>query len=144
MKLDRIRERLKIVVLGVCAVAAVFFSASVNGTPQVAECSSGKLSAKLTGWVIENKMPSGKAEYSLSDKSALMVSVDSVNLPDGTTLAVYDGDDHLGDLPGLKGGVSTATLATSKALSEGALIRVMKEDVWVLSGDQTCSKEQPK
>ena len=94
MKFDRIRERLKIVVLGVCAVAAVFFSASVNGTPQVAECSSGKLSAKLTGWVIENKMPSGNAEYVVGDKAGLKVSVNSVNLPDGTTLVVFDGDDR--------------------------------------------------
>jgi hypothetical protein len=141
MELYRLRVRVKIAIFAACVFAAAMFVNTVSGTTQTVGCSNGKLSAKLTGWMIDSKMPHGMAEYAVSDKTTLKVSVDSVNHPDGTILAVFDGDDRLGNLPELKDGVSEITITTSKPLSEGARIRVMKEDMPILSGNLACSKE---
>lgn len=144
MELCRLRERFKIVAFGVCVFAAALLANTVSGTTQIAECSSGKLSAKLTGWAIEGKMPRGSAEYVMGEGAAIKVTLESVNLSDGTVLAVFDGDNHIGDMPALKGGNVTGSIATTKALSEGSYIKVMNEDLPIVTGGLSCSKEGPK
>ena len=144
MELYRLRERVKVAVFVVGVFALAIFANTVSGTTQTAECADGKLSANLTGWMIDNQMPRGTAEFSAADKNSLKVAVESVNFPDGTILVVFNGDDRLGNLPELKEGVSEMTIPMSKALSEGAKIRVLREDRPIVSGNMACTKQESK
>jgi hypothetical protein len=144
MELYRLRERVKFALSAAGVFAAAIFANTVSGTTKTAECAGGKLSANLTGWMIDSKMPRGKAEFSAADKNTLKVSVDSVNFPDGSVLVIFNGDDRVGNMPELKGGVSEALITMPKPLSEGARIRILREDRPVVSGDLACSKAESK
>jgi len=100
-------------------------------------CSSGKLSASLTGWMMDNEMPTGNAGFD-ADKNQLSVSVASVKLPDGTKLEVLIGDKKVGELEGLAKGESKGVITVDKDLSEGARVRILNDKRPVVSGNLTC------
>ena len=100
-------------------------------------CTSGKLSASLTGWMMKNQMPSGTAGFD-ADKNQLSVAVDNVNLSDGTKLEVLIGDKKVGELDGLAKGESKAQITLEKDLSAGDRVRILNDKRPVVSGNLTC------
>jgi hypothetical protein len=109
---------------------------SARTTEVATTCPSGHSEARLTGWVLNNKTPSGVATYNESAR-LLEVSVDSVGLPDGTVLLVFSGDDRIGQLPPLKDGAATGTI--TRSLAEGARVRVIDDDRPIVSANLECT-----
>jgi hypothetical protein len=104
-------------------------------------CTDGKLSAKLTGWMMNEEMPSGTAGFN-TEKNLLTVTVESVNLPDGTKLAVLIGEKRIGELEALAKGGSKGEISLDKDLAEGDRIRVFHDKVPVVSGNLVCESNQ--
>lgn len=102
---------------------------------KVAPCPSGHSVARLTGWMLNEKMPIGTAHY---DEAAqkLEVSVDSVGLPDGSRLTVLNGDDRIGELSALAAGKATVTV--TGALKQGDRVRILQGDRPIVSGNLKC------
>src|SRR5687767_7441610 len=96
-----------LVALSTVIVATVVAEDSRNYLAGIAAessiCPSGQSSARLTGWMLNNKTPMGTATYTESGKN-LEVTVSAVNLPDGTRLSVLDGENRIGELSPLKSG----------------------------------------
>jgi hypothetical protein len=104
-------------------------------------CTEGKLSANLTGWMMNEEMPKGSAGFD-KEKNQLTVSVESVKLPDGTKLAVLIGEKRIGELGALANGGSKGEIKLDKALSEGDRVRVLHDKVPVVSGNLVCESNQ--
>jgi len=100
-------------------------------------CTNGKLSASLTGWMMNNEMPTGTAGFD-ADKKQLSVSVTSVKLPDGTKLEVLIGDKKIGELDGLAKGESKGQITIDRDLSAGDRVRILNDKRPVVSGNLTC------
>ena len=100
-------------------------------------CTDGKLSASLTGWMMNNEMPNGTAGFD-ADKNQLSVSVESVKLPDGTKLEVLIGDKKIGELESLTKGEAKGQLTLAKDLSEGSRVRILNDKRPVVSGNMVC------
>ncbi|HTK38622.1 MAG TPA: hypothetical protein VL325_09030 [Pyrinomonadaceae bacterium] len=116
-----------------------YSSLNAQSSRQAADdgCSSGKLSASLTGWMMDNEMPTGAAGFD-ADKKQLSVSVESVKLPDGTKLEVLIGDKKVGELNGLAKGESKGQITLDRDLSAGDRIRILNDKRPVVSGNLTC------
>ena len=113
---------------------------SLNAQPSQAAydgCTSGKLSASLTGWMMKNQMPNGNAEFD-AEKNQLTVTVGQVSLPDGTKLEVLIGDKKVGELDGLAKGASKGQITLDKDLSAGERVRILNDKRPVVSGNLTC------
>lgn len=128
--------------IAVVAWAAFPFSTSFlgelnNASSGAFQCPSGYASARLTGWRLNNETPSGTAQYNESSRS-LQVSVESVALPDGRVLSVLIGDEPIGQLQPLKGGMATGSI--TRQLPEGARVRVFDEDRPIVSANLQCSQ----
>jgi hypothetical protein len=128
--------------------AAIALPLSFFGSPgarpaniQSGGCTNGKLSANLTGWMMNEEMPKGNAGFE-TDKNQLTVSVESVKLPDGTKLAVLIGDKRIGELGALAKGESKAEITLDKNLSEGDRVRILHDKTPVVSGNLVCEKTQ--
>ena len=100
-------------------------------------CTNGKLSASLTGWMMNNEMPNGTAGFD-ADKNQLSVSVESVKLPDGTKLEVLIGDKKIGELESLAKGEAKGQITLDKDLSEGSRVRILNDKRPVVSGNMVC------
>ena len=117
---------------------SLFASLKAQSSPVAVDtCSSGKLSASLTGWMMNDELPNGSAAFD-AEKNQLTVSVESVKLPDGTKLEILIGDKKIGELDGLTKGESKAQITLEKDLSEGARVRVLSDKRPVVSGNLTC------
>lgn len=116
-------------------------AANESASESPMSCPSGRAAARLTGWTLNEKTPVGRAEYDESAKS-LEVTVESVALPDGTRLAVFIGEEKIGDMEPLKQGV--ATFVVSKTLADGAAVLVFDADRPIVSANLQCVKNGPK
>jgi len=116
-----------------------FFSSLKAQTTQSVDdtCTSGKLSASLTGWMMKNQMSNGTAAFD-ADKNQLSVMVDQVSLPDGTKLEVLVGDKKVGELDGLAKGESKGQITLEKDLAAGDRVRILNDKRPVVSGNLTC------
>ena len=126
-------------------IAAPVFSilktdAATPASAAIAPCPSGRSVARLTGWMMNNKMPVGKAIYDQQSQK-LEVSVNSVALPDGSQLSVLAGDNRIGELKALTGGSAAATI--NRNLKEGSRVRILDNDRPVVSGNLVCDNSQP-
>ena len=110
-------------------------SASGKTDDRGADCPSGKFAAKLTGWSLGGKFPSGSATFD-AGTNQLQVSVESVNLPDGKMLAVLIGEDRIGEIGSLSKGSARGLI--TRALSEGDKVRVFDGERPIVSGTLTC------
>ena len=110
-------------------------SASAKTDYRVAQCPSGKFEAKLTGWSLGGKFPSGSATFD-AGTNQLEVSVESVNLPDGKILTVLIGEDRIGEMGSLSKGSARGTI--SRTLTDGDRVRVFDADRPIVSGSLTC------
>lgn len=121
-------------------VLPLSFFSSLNAQPsKIGDdgCTSGKLSASLTGWMMKNEMPNGTAGFD-EGKNQLSVTVDHVSLPDGTKLEVLIGDKKVGELDGLAKGESKGQITLGKDLSAGDRVRILNDKRPVVSGNLTC------
>lgn len=100
-------------------------------------CASGQLSATLTGWPMDGKYPTGSAEYNLASKQ-LTVTAASVPLGDGTKLAVLIGDDRIGEMEPLKGGVAKAVITVNRDIGEDSRVRVLNGEMPIVSANLSC------
>ena len=110
-------------------------SASAETDYPVAQCPSGKFEAKLTGWSLGGKFPSGSATFD-AGTNQLEVSVESVNLPDGKILTVLIGEDRIGEMGSLSKGSARGII--TRTLAEGDRVRVFDADRPIVSGNLTC------
>lgn len=134
--LSRLTVRPGLLVLAVCLIALYGTNLSTSALSQT-ECSSGKLAATLTGWSIDGKTPKGRAEFS---GGRLNVTVNSVNMDDGTKLFVFVNDDRIGEMSALKDGAAEVSVNMPKA-EEGAYIMIKSaEDRPIVSAGLACSK----
>jgi hypothetical protein len=131
---------------GVAVLLAAMAFVPMNAEPQTNVesqtadvCTSGKLSGRLTGWMMDGELPSGQAGFD-AEKNVLEVSVESVNLKDGTRLFVYINDKKIGQLDGLAKGVTKSAITLSEDLDEGSRVRVLSGDRPIVSGNVTCEK----
>ena len=139
------RASMIVVFAALAWIAAPVFSilktdAATPAAAAIAPCPSGRSAARLTGWMMNNKMPVGKASYD-EQSQRLEVSVDSVSLPDGHQLAVLVGDNRIGELKALSGGSAAATI--NRIVKEGSRVRVLDDDRPVVSGNLVCDNSQP-
>ncbi len=104
-----------------------------------AQCTSGAMTANLTGWTLNNVFPKGEAVFNAKTKQ-LKVKVSSVKLDDGTSLKVEADGDEAGSLPALKDGAAEMSFTISKSLDEGDRVRVVDDERPIVSGDLVCSK----
>jgi hypothetical protein len=98
-------------------------------------CPSGRSAARLTGWMLNNKTPVGKASFDEGTKS-LEVTVESVALPDGTRLSVLIGEEKIGDMEPLKDG--SARVVLTRAVADQARVRVLNADRPIVSANLQC------
>lgn len=110
-------------------------SASGKLDDRRSQCPSGKFEAKLTGWSLGGKFPSGTATFD-ADTNQLEVAVESVDLPDGKVLAVLIGDDRIGEMGSLNKGSARGII--NRTLAEGDRVRVFDADRPIVSGSLTC------
>lgn len=120
----------------------VGYFAAYGTSPQFQTCTSGKMSAKLTGWMLNNKMPSGTAEYDESTRQ-LKVTVSGVAVADGTELDVLIGDDRVGKMPGLKNQTADATISLQQSLKAGDRVRVFNDERPIVSQNLACVAVTP-
>ena len=100
-----------------------------------AQCPSGKFTARLTGWAIDGRLPSGSATFDTAT-NRLEVTVESVNLPDGKVLSVLIGEERIGDIGTLTG--NSAKGSIGRTVKEGDRVRVFDADRPIVSGNLVC------
>lgn len=132
--------RYAVLVIAIAAwIALPIFSHLISASDRTddrgAQCPSGKFEAKLTGWSLGGKFPSGSATFD-AGTNQLEVSVESVNLPDGKILAVLIGDDRIGEIGPLSKGSARGII--TRTLAEGDRVRVFDADRPIVSGSLTC------
>ncbi len=141
MKIETLSGAVLILLATFAWISVPVYSSLISDAEQtVTQCQSGKLSAQLTGWTLNNNTPSGTANFDESTKQ-LTVAIESVDLPDGRELSVLISDDKIGEFSTLKNGSATVTI--SHELSEGARVRVFDDDRPIVSGNLICEKVQP-
>jgi hypothetical protein len=126
--------------LTLAIVAWIGLPTSFSFDIQTAACPSGLSQANLTGWMLNGKMPSGTASYNSNTKQ-LDVSVESIGLPDGTTLQVLKGDDRIGQIGPLVGGKANGTVTA--VLDDGARVRVFDGERPLVSANLVCVAATP-
>ncbi len=114
-----------------------------NTNAPLAPCPSGKMSARLTGWTLNNMIPKGIASYDEATKE-LKISLLSVKLDDGTLLTIETKKDKLGEVTALKDGKAEISLNVEEGLKEKSRIRVLKNDRPIVSGNLVCVKPEPE
>lgn len=127
-----------VVLAGLCLWQVPSF---VNASWEPPACPSGMMSARLTGWHLNEKLPRGTADFNLATKQ-LEVAVTNVALPDGTVLNVLDGDDRIGSLPPLKRGGASVNI-TANTLKEDSRIRILHDDRPIVSANLKCDAVEP-
>ena len=119
----------------------IFEFIGAEAAPNTIEpCPSGRAAARLTGWMLNEKMPVGKANYNEKSQK-LDVAVESVALPDGRKLNVLIGDDRVGELGSLTNG--SATGAITRNIKEGSRVRVLDGERPIVSGNLVCDNAEP-
>lgn len=113
-------------------------SPSVSPSPSP---SPGGIFARLTGATINGAVPSGFADYSLSQSGSnrrVRVYVSQVNLPAGTVLTVFVGDSNVGQFSLQNNGgefrVESRDNPIVPVVTNGTAIRVQNNGTIVLSG----------
>lgn len=104
-------------------------------------CSSGKMTARLTGWILNNMIPKGNATYDEATKE-LKISLLSVKLDDGTLLTIETKKDKLGEVTALKDGKAEIALTVEDGLKEKDRIRVIEKGRPIVSGNLVCAKPE--
>ena len=128
----RIRSVLMILVLALWSAVPV--TDSLFGQTG-AQCPSGHSEARLTGWPLNGKTPSGTAKFNESTQ-VLEVSVKGVALPDGTVLTVFIGDDRIGQLEPLKDGIASGTI--TRSIPDASRVRVFSSERPLVSANLAC------
>ncbi len=108
-----------------------------------APCPSGKMTANLTGWTLNNMIPKGTASYEESTKQ-LKISLESVKLDDGTVLTIESDDDKIGEVTSLKDGNAEASINVADGLKEKDRIRIVEDERPIVSGNLTCAAQSSK
>ncbi len=142
----------RIAVIAMLAATAVISLTLIDRPTQAHEtnnkfippCTSGKMTARLTGWTLNNMIPKGTATYDEATKE-LKISLLSVKLDDGTLLTIETKKDKLGEVTALKDGKAEIALTVDDGLKEKDRIRVIEKDRPIVSGNLVCTKaESPK
>ena len=100
------------------------------------ECPSGRSTAKLTGWMLNNKTPVGRANYDEAAKG-LEITVENVALPDGTVMSILIGEEKIGEMAPLKDGAARVVL--TRPLSDQARVRIFDADRPIVSANLQCT-----
>ena len=100
-----------------------------------AQCPSGHSEARMTGWPLNGKTPSGTAKFNESTR-VLEIFVKDVALADGKVLTVLIGDDRIGQLEPLKDGMASGTI--TRSIPDAARVRVFDADRPLVSANLVC------
>jgi hypothetical protein len=134
--------RMLVLALALLAWVGIPVSFSLDSSLQSAAslCPSGSAQARLTGWILNSKMPVGTANYNESTKQ-LDIAVESVALADGTTLLVFEGDNRLGQLKPLKDGSASGTVTAT--VPDAARLRILNGETPIVSANLKCVDSTP-